>query len=493
MVESTYDAIVILQDGGIKYANPSAIAITGYSRQKLSRLPFTELIHPDDRELVYDRHRKRLSGETVPNHYSFRIIDKNGIIKWVENYGVLIEWDGRPAVLNVLRDITQTRKLEEQLIQVQRLQMAGTLAGGIAHDFNNMLHAISGHTQLLLLDRHPDDPETERLKDIEQAAGEAGDLVRQILTFSRRIKSNLNPIQLNSTINHAGRILEQTLPKKIFIAMQLAENLERINADQAQIEQVLMNLAVNASQAMPDGGSLRFETKNVILNRGFCDAHLGARPGEYVRLGITDTGVGMDRETLNRIFEPFFTTWQAGDGSGLGLAMVYGIIKNHQGYITCESEPGQGTSFEIYFPVLQNKPADHAVTLDDKSELPHGNESILLVDDDQTVRDIGREMLELFGYTVVTADCGENAITTLTGHVGHIDLVILDVNMPGMGGIGCLKHILEKHPAMRVIVASGYSPDGAVRKSLRAGACGFISKPYRFSEMLPKVREVLDI
>ena len=493
VVESTYDAIVISQDGALKYANPSAVNLSGYSQQALVQLPFIDLIHPDDRKSVMEHHQKRISGQEAPEQLTFRIIDREGSIKWVENHGILIEWEGRPAVLGVLRDITRPRKLEEQLIQSQRLQAVGTLADGIVQDFNNMLHAISGLTQLLLLDKQPDDPESRRLKEIEHTAEKAGDLVRQILTFSRWIESDLTPVQLNDEIDHCIGILERTLPEQICIELELAEDLEHVHADQAQIEQVLMNLATNAVDAMPDGGKLRFKTRNVTLDREFCDAHLGARAGEHVRLTITDTGSGMDRETLYRIFEPFFTTRQAGEGNGLGLAMVYGIIKNHCGYIHCESEPGRGTEFNTYLPVVPCATDTPSVTADDKDKLPYGNETILLVDDDQTVRDIGREMLELFGYTVITADCGEIAITTLTGHIGHIDLVILDVNMPGMGGLGCLKHILEQNPAMRVIMSSGYSPDGAVQKSLRAGACGFIGRPYRLSEMLRKVREVLDI
>lgn len=493
VVESTYDAIVIVQDGVLKYANPSAVNLSGYSLKTLERMPFVELIHPDDRALVVEHHQKRLRGESAPSHYTFRIIDREGATRWVENRGILFEWEGQPASLSVLRDITRTRLLEEQLIQAQRLQAVGTLADGIAHDFDNMLHAISGLTQLLLLDKQPDDPETRRLREIEHSARKAGDLVRQILTFSRRIESNLIPTRLNDEIDHAVGILERTLPEKICMELELAENLESINADQEQIEQVLMNLAINAGHAMPDGGKLTFKTKSVLLDQDFCEANLGARPGAYVCVSISDTGCGMDRDTLNQIFEPFFTTRQPDEGIGMGLAMVYGIIKNHGGYIKCDSEPGQGTVFEIFIPIIQNKADDPSVTADNKAALPCGNESILLVDDDPTVRAIGREMLEMFGYTVITADCGEIAITTLNGHIGHIDLVILDVNMPGMGGVNCLKHMLEENPAMRVIMASGFSPDGSVRKSLREGACGFIGKPYRIPEMLRKVREVLDI
>jgi CheY-like chemotaxis protein len=249
----------------------------------------------------------------------------------------------------------------------------------------------------------------------------------------------------------------------------------------------------NAAGAMPDSGRLTFRTCGVDLDQAFCDAHLGARPGTYVKLSIADTGSGMSRETLNRMFEPFFTTRPSDQGGGLGLAMVYGIVKNHRGYITCESAPGQGTVFDLYFPVTPMQRSQQPVTETDKPKLPHGSETILLVDDDNNALEIGREMLERFGYSVITADSGEIAMTTLAGHVGNIELVILDVDMPGMGGIVCLKNMLNRDPAMRVVMASGYSPDGAVRKSIQSGACGFIAKPFQVSEMMHKVREALDI
>jgi len=389
-------------------------------------------------------------------------------------------------------DVTDTRALEAQLLQAQKMESIGTLAGGIAHDFNNIMQAISGYTQLLLWDRSPEDPDVDNLRAIEKAAERASKLTRQLLTFSRKVPSTLRPVNLNAEIEGMSKILERTIPKMIRIEHQLATNLKMVNADRSQVEQILMNLSINASNAMPDGGRLVFETCNVELDREYGLSHLEAREGPHVLLSISDTGHGMDAETRQRIFEPFFTTQEIGQGSGLGLAMVYGMIKNHSGHILCYSEPHQGTCFKLYFPAihsLEAVPAEEAVVT---PALPSGTETILVVDDETVILDLAETILSRFGYGVLRAENGEQALAIMAEQAGQVDLVILDLNMPGMGGHSCLEALVARYPDLPVLLASGYSPNGSVRETLAAGAAGFIGKPYQLKEMLKVVRDIID-
>ena len=273
--------------------------------------------------------------------------------------------------------------------------------------------------------------------------------------------------------------------------MQLAESLKVINADAGQTEQIMMNLGINARDAMPDGGKMVFKTENVTLDEDFCKRNLGSIPGHYVLLSVSDTGQGMDQNVQEHIFEPFYTTKETGKGTGLGLSMVYGIVKNHKGYITCESQPGRGATFKIYFPVIEQG----VVKSDKKQEeasIQKGNETILLVDDEKTHRELGREVLSSFGYTVYTAPDGEGALDFFQRDNHQADLVILDLIMPGIGGMRCLKELLKINPMTKVLVASGYSIKGSANEAIEAGARGYISKPYDVKHLFRVVREVLD-
>jgi len=389
-------------------------------------------------------------------------------------------------------DVTATRQLEAQLLQAQKMESVGTLAGGIAHDFNNIMQAISGYTQLMLWDRGPGDPDYDNLQAIEQAAERASKLTRQLLTFSRKVPSTLNPVNLNEEIKNVGRILEHTIPKMIRIEQRLAKSLHMVNADRSQIEQVLMNLGINASNAMPDGGHLVFETRNLNVGREVLPIPLGDRDKAYVLLSVSDTGHGMDAETSQRIFEPFFTTQEIGQGSGLGLAMVYGIIKNHDGHIQCTSEPGEGATFSIYLPAIAAPQPMTEYPPSTKHSLPSGTETILVVDDETAILDLAETLLGRFGYRVLRAESGEQALAVLEVQATMVDLVILDLNMPGMGGHSCLEAFSERHPKVPVLVASGYAPNGTVRETLSTGAAGFIGKPYQLKEMVRIVRDIID-
>jgi len=399
--------------------------------------------------------------------------------------------NGQAHLLDIFIDITEKRKLEAQLQQAQKMEAIGTLAGGIAHDFNNILQAISGYTQLLLMGKEADNPDYEKLEAIEKSAQRASDLTKQLLIFSRKVESKLRPMDLNKETEQVSKILERTIPKMINIELHLAENLNIINADPAQIEQILMNLGVNARDAMPNGGRLIFETENIILDEQYCKIHLGSKSGHYVKLSISDTGHGMDKETLKYIFDPFYTTKETGKGTGLGLAMVYGIVKNHNGYIMCYSEPDEGTIFKIYFPVIE-KEIERVESKEEKVHIKGGNETILLVDDEEAIRELGKDILTRFGYTVLMASDGETALEIYRENKKEISLVILDIIMPGMGGRKCLEELLKINPELRIVIASGYSMNGPSKEVLKAGAKGFIGKPYNINQILKAVRETLD-
>ena len=389
------------------------------------------------------------------------------------------------------RDITKQKAMESRLQQAQKMDAVGTLAGGIAHDFNNNLQAISGYAQLLLMDEERSSRQKEMLTIINNTCSHASELTRQLLTFSREIESRLEALDLNAELRNVVKLLERTLPRMIRIETRLTEDLFAIRADRVQFEQVVMNLGINAGHAMPDGGTLTIETSNVDLDDDYCREHVGMVPGTYAMLSVTDTGIGMDAETREHIFEPFFTTRETGRGTGLGLAMVYGIVKNHKGIIDCESEPGKGTAFRIYFPAAAEegtaeKPSGKAIPH------PQGNESILLVDDDQAVREVGREILKRFGYRVTEAEDGESGLRRYRELGDKIDLILLDLNMPGMGGRRCLEKLREASAVVPVLITSGDAPKGEAKATLDELAQGVVSKPYEIGSLLTMVRETLD-
>lgn len=372
------------------------------------------------------------------------------------------------------------------------MEAIGTLAGGIAHDFNNLLQAILGYTQILTMGKDESDPELARLYQIENSAIRASELTQQLLTFSRKVESKLRPVDINQEVKHVESLLKRTIPKMISIELALGEDLHVINADPAQLEQVVINLGINARDAMPEGGRLIIETENVFLDEYYCRSHPGALPGNYVCLSITDTGQGMDRETLNHIFEPFYTTKEVGKGTGLGLSMVYGIVKSHRGYIMCYSEPGEGTTFKIYLPALEREKREEKTKPENEPDIRRGDETILLVDDEEILRDIGKEILEEFGYLVLTAPDGETALQLYAKEREKIALIILDLVMPGMGGKQCLEQLLAAAPDAKVVIASGYAVNGPTKAALEAGAKGFIKKPFELKQMLKVIREVLE-
>ncbi len=382
--------------------------------------------------------------------------------------------------------------LQAQLIQAQKMETIGTLAGGIAHDFNNSLQAISSYVQLMSFEKARDTQDSNYLRQILNIIKRANNLTKQLLTVSRKIDSKLKPTNLNNQILQVQALLERTIPKMIKIELDLGTGLKIIHADSGQIEQILLNLALNAAQAMHDEGKITIKTRNLVLDEDVPATHWGTDGGEYVLLEIADTGHGIEKEVQQRMFEPFFTTKAPGQGTGLGLSMVYGIVKNHHGHIECDSEPGAGTRFNIYFPVTKSENRLKDETSTKKGTIASGNETIFLIEDDEMILNPLKRMLEHYGYEVTTATTAESAIEIYAADQKSIDLVILALNMPGMGGRKCLERLLEIKSDLKTIVTSGYASAAMVEDLEKRGTFVFVEKPYQLEDLLRIIRQLLD-
>jgi two-component system, cell cycle sensor histidine kinase and response regulator CckA len=486
VVENAHDAIFIAQDGFLKFPNPQLTAITGYAPEELTQKPFIEFIHPDDRDLVRTRHQERLRGEKVPDTYSFRVLGKSGHSLWVELSAVLISWEGRPASLNFMRDITMEKKLEAQLLHAQKMESIGTLAGGLAHDFNNLLMGILGNASLMMEDIEPNHPHYQKLRSIEHQVRSGSALNQQLLGFARGGKYEVKPSDLNVLVAQSSEMFGRT-HREIIIHQLLQEDLSPVEIDRGQMEQVMINLYVNAWQAMPGGGTLSLETRNVLLDKQTADTH-SVQPGRYVRMSVTDTGTGMDEATQQRIFDPFFTTKEMGQGSGLGLASVYGIVSNHNGFVTVRSEVDRGSTFTIYLPSYDGVVEK---SVEGNDILQHGSGRILVVDDQDVIIGVTVSMLEGLGYDVLTATNGYDAITLYEREKDQISLVILDMIMPSMSGVDTFERLREINPDVKIILSSGYSIDGQAKDILDCGCNGFIQKPFTMLTLSHKIQEVL--
>ncbi len=487
LVENANDAIFIIQDQKVKFPNPKAIEMGRHLAVDLGQVPFMNYIHPEDRQMVIERHSKRLKGEKVPDTYSFRLMQRNGEEMWVELNSILINWEGEPATLNFLSDITRQRRLETQLQQVRRMEALGTLAGGIAHDFNNLLMGIQGRTSLMLMDTDFPQFYYEDLKEIEDIVKSAAGLTKQLLGFGRKGKYRVKPTDINELIRKSSQLFGRT-KKEIKIRIKYQEGIWMVEVDRGQIEQVLLNLFINAWQAMPGGGDLYLQTENVTIDENLIKPYK-INPGRYVKISVTDTGVGMDEATKERIFEPFFTTKEMGRGMGLGLASAYGIIKNHEGILNVYSERGEGTTFNICLPACEKKIIDEKKPLEG---ILRGTETVLLVDDEDIIVDIGKKNLEKLGYKVITARNGKEAVELYKKNQGNIDIVVLDMIMPEMGGGEAYDKLMEINPDVKVILSSGYSIEGQASEILNRGCDGFIQKPFRMKLLSRKINEVLE-
>ena len=474
---------------------------TNFAFKKEYGLDENTLTYPHLRDMMpeqykpeFDDYLKRIQ-ENGKDEGLLSVITKDGRELVIEYKSSLV-CDSRGTPIGAQgagRDITERiqagkdkKRLEAQLQQAQKMESLGTLAGGIAHDFNNLLMGIQGRTSLMLLDTDSYHPHFEHLKGIEEYVKSASDLTRQLLAFAREGKYEVRPTDPNEIIQKSSEMFGRT-KKEISIYRKKQENIWTVEVDRSQIEQVMLNLYVNAWQSMPGGGELYIGTENVMLDDDFVKPY-DVKPGKYVKVSVTDTGVGMDKATQVRIFDPFFTTKEMGRGTGLGLASVYGIINNHGGIIKVSSEKGEGATFDIYLPATEKGLIKKE---DPDKKILKGSETILLVDDEEMILKVGKQLLENFGYTVLTARSGKEAIEIYQRDMHKIDMIVLDMIMPGIGGGEVYDRLHEIDPNIKVLLSSGYSIDGQAKEILARGCTGFIQKPFNMKDLSQKLREIL--
>lgn len=470
--------------------NDAAIQQYGYSAEEFGRMKILD-IRLENERCGFAEELRSLTGE---HHYQGRSkhVKKSGKVIDVEIISHQLDYAGRNVRLIVAQDISERHLLEEQLRQAQKMEAVGRLAGGVAHDFNNLLMVIKGHTELLLNVLSPSDQIARKIQQIDRSADRATTLTRQLLAFSRMQVLQPRAMNLNAIVEEMGKLLPRLIGEDINLLISTSSDIGTIRADASQMEQIIMNLAVNARDAMPGGGRLIIETSNAELDHNYGASHPIVEPGRYVLLAVTDTGTGMDAETQAHIFEPFFTTKEQGKGTGLGLATVYGVVKQSGGFIWVYSELGKGTSFKIYLPRVDDV-VEGPVSGRPFSEAPHGTETVLLAEDEQDVREVAREFLESGGYTVLEAKDGAEALKIATSQNGNIDLLVTDMIMPGMTGQELAGRLQRARKDLRVIFMSGYSEHAAAEAAQRGESnIQLLTKPFSRNAILRTVREALN-
>ena len=479
-------------DGRLVLANRSAERITGYSQEDLRGRSILTLMTQEDAEIAHERMEvARDSQETSPL-VELELVQKGGRRVLVELHVATVMKNGLPVGrLSVARDISERRSLEDHLRQAQKMEGIGQLAGGIAHDFNNLLTAIGGRCYLVLKQLEPDNPLRRDLEIIQGAAQRAARLTHQLLAFSRKQILEPRVLDLNAMVADIEPLLQRLIGEDIEVAMDLGSELGRVKADPGQVEQVLMNLAVNARDAMPQGGRLTLQTADVILDEAYARVHTGVEPGRYVRLAVGDTGHGMDETTRARIFEPFFTTKEIGKGTGLGLATVYGIVKQSHGHIAVDSEPGQGATFKIYLPSVDAPPSADA-PVEAKRGSTRGSETVLIVEDDELLRGLAREILTAQGYRVLDAASPMSALQVAAEHQTPIHLLLSDVVMPQMNGKQLADRLRAGRPDLKVLFMSGYLDSVIVQHGVLEPGVHFLHKPFTPAGLSSKIRDVLE-
>ncbi|MFO7687422.1 MAG: response regulator [Desulfobacterales bacterium] len=503
MVHNSPDMIYILDaHGRFSFLNHAAEKLFGYRSTDLVGKPYQTMVYETDLDKACWRFNERRTGKRAtsafelrlkpgpgkapeagrPNEFAVVELNATGVYRRTGTHKELI------GTYGVARDKTLRKILETQLLQAKKIEALGNLAGGIAHDFNNLLMGIQGLVSLMLFKMEADNPFVNQLKMVEQYVQDGAGLTRQLLTFARGGALEIQPTDVNALLQKQNQLFGRTR-KDIRISERLVPNVLPIEADPSQIEQVLLNIYVNAGHAMPDGGELNVQTENILLTEKSVLARSSSlKPGRHVKIMISDTGIGMDESTLQRIFDPFFTTKKLGKGSGLGLYCAYGIIKNHGGHIQVVSKEKSGTTFTIFLPATERKIAP-ALT-----PPPHrvlGRETVLLVDDEDKIREVCREGLKLLGYSVVVAESGERAVEIYKKMASDIDIVVLDMIMPGLSGKETYLHLKQINPDVRVLIASGYSFDNDSAGTFDSNTCPMIQKPFKIEKLSMKIQEMM--
>jgi PAS domain S-box-containing protein len=477
-------------EGRFLDVNPALITMLGYgsAEEVLMLDPEKDVFaHVEEHTRLIDEFRRtgRLDGIEV----KWKRRDESLITVRISGRAVSSADEPADVLEAIAEDVTDRRVLEDQFRQAQKMEAVGRLAGGVAHDFNNLLMVISGYAEVMLAKLNLEDPLHEKARSIQQASDRATTLTRQLLAFSRKQLLELKVVDVNAIVSDMERLLQPLIGENVELTTRLAPDAGHTRADAGQLEQVLMNLVVNAKDAMPNGGKITVQTQNVTLDEDHRRGQTFIRPGNYLMLSVSDNGTGMDKETQSRIFEPFFTTKEKGKGTGLGLSTVYGIVKQTGGYVIVQSEEGRGTTFHIYLPRVEEPAEKHAVPV--ARAAAGGTETVLLVEDEESVRQLVRETLTTKGYSVVEAENGEAGLAAATNHKGKIDLVITDVVMPGMGGRELVHQLSLARPETKVLYLSGYTEDAIVSEGTIEKGTAFLQKPFTLQALSRKVREVL--
>ena len=490
LFEQNLDGVIVLVDGRVASANLAFAAMHRWKLEDCIGRPATEFMHPDDWAVAAERMARALSGQTLqPPDQQCRDVRSDGTTVLVEARSKRIDWAGKPAAQVILRDITERARMEEELREAQKMESVGQLAGGIAHDFNNLMTGILCHASLLKLTGTPGDDVRDSADIIEGAARRAAELTSQLLGFARRGKHLDMAVDLNTTTQAVIRLMSRSLDAKVRVHLDLHDGGAWAQGDPVQMEQVILNLAMNARDAMPKGGDLTFSTDVVDMDEEACASCPRAKPGRHALLRVIDTGQGIPAELLDRVFEPFFTTKPHGRGTGMGLAMVYGISRNHGGWVDVSSTVGRGTTFRVYWPVAEVPPAAEPTV--GRPAGPRQTGRILVVDDEDLVRNVVVRMLSGMGHTVVSASDGREAVDYYAHHGGSVDLVIIDMIMPEMDGQECFRTLRQLNPNVKAILSTGWGSDGSVQGVLDEGMIDFVQKPYQMEQLAAAVDRAL--
>ena len=489
LVDNANDAILIIQDKQVKFFNPAALKLTGYSTGELMDMPFMRFIYSKDVSTVVERYERRLKGEEVLSTYNCRFIKKQGETVWVQISAVKTMWEKKGATLTFCRDITQIRAAESKLQHTERMESIGNLAGGIAHDFNNILSSIIGFTELALEDVDTDSTIADNLQEVFVAGKRAKDLVHQILAFARQSDEERKPIQVDKIIKEVLQFIRSSIPTTIEIKHNIDSN-SLIMGSETKVHQIMMNLFTNAAHTMEDeGGILNVSLKDIVIEKGFESEKLGLTYGNFIKISVADTGAGIAPDIIDSIFEPYFTTKNPGEGTGMGLAMAYGIVESYGGKITVDSTLGEGTTFTVYLPVTRKR---KILQQYEPEQLPTGIERILFVDDEAPIAKMGSQGLKRLGYEVTIRTSSIEALELFRSRPDDFDLIITDMTMPNMTGDKLSIELMKIRADIPVILCTGYSKKISDETASDIGIKAFVYKPTVKADLAKTVRKVLD-